>query len=95
MRLNRTNREYMYQLDPIPNDGESPIERPDEIRGRDQYVENRKLSPVRSTTVIPMCGRIKTSGADIVDDSLQSTRTPTTTLHHAVTHARGHCRSPT
>jgi len=33
-----------------------------------------------------MCGRTKTSGADIVDDSLQSTRTPTTTLH-TVTHA--------
>jgi len=34
MRLNRTSCGYMYQLDPIPNDGESPIERPDEIRGR-------------------------------------------------------------
>lgn len=55
-----------------------------------KYIENRKLSlshPVndRHSTV---CGRTKTSGADIVDDSLQSTRTPTTTLRRALWRTR-------
>lgn len=47
MRLNRTNREYMYQLDPIPND-DRESNRPPRRNSRafvtDQYIENRKLS---------------------------------------------------